>query len=230
MQLSVRWGSLWAAAAMLIAASGCAVLVNKPDGTVTTSTLASEKKALALLLIARQGCSAVSVNLAVPDGDGYRFDRVVVPPITGQSNVSEIELDPGDYHVVHHLRTASQGLPRTTMKNLGSTGGIGVYRQSYASFRVAAGEIVNLGELLVLPTVVPGFVDVKVQDWPAREVDLFRKERPTLYAQMKTRLLTVKPPAPTAEQLLTICDKMRTLHADGKLQKLPPPCTAGWVP
>jgi hypothetical protein len=217
---------------VLIATSGCAVLVNKPDGTVTTATLARDGKALALLLIARQGCNAVSVNLAVPDGDGFQFDRVVVPPITGKSNVSEIELDPGEYHIVHHLCSArdldSKGRPRTVMKNLGSQGGIGRYRQSYASLRVVAGEIVNVGEIHILPTPLPGFVDVKVQEWPASEMDIFRKERPTLYAQMKTRLMTVtKPPTPTAEQLADMCDKMRALQADGKLQKLPPLCTTG---
>src|SRR5262245_5810072 len=88
---------------VLVAASGCGVAAYKQDGAVTTSMLAKEKKALVLLYLDRTRCNrGVSAILATPSGDGYRMARDVVPPLFGSTNVSEIELDPGEYHLVQY--------------------------------------------------------------------------------------------------------------------------------
>lgn len=187
---------------MLMAASGCGVAAYKPDGAVNTSMLAREKKALALLYLDNTRCNdGVNAILATPSGDGYRMVADVVRPLLGSTNVSEIELNPGEYHLVQYTCTnlkSELGRARRVKDTLGKFEGIYTFRESYASFRVEAGEIVNVGSLAVRVITLPNIVGVEVEDWPTWEVDLFRKERPTLYAQMKTRLMTVTkaPPAP----------------------------------
>ena len=67
-------------------------------------------------------------------------------------------------------------------------------------------------------------LDVSVSDWPLRELDLFKKKRPALYARMTTRLMQVADPGPPVAGSQE-CARMRTLQAEGKLQTLPPNCT-----
>jgi hypothetical protein len=66
-----------------------------------------------------------------------------------------------------------------------------------------------------------------VTDWPLAELERYKAKRPHIYAQMKTRLMTVTPRArpPTSQE----CARLRALRAEGKVQQLPPEC-AGPLP
>jgi hypothetical protein len=106
----------------------------------------------------------------------------------------------------------------------------GTYRTSFASFIVYAGEIVNVGYLHVNASRVgrnafgrPVETTINVTDWPLAELDRFKAKRPQIYAQMKTRLMTVAstlPGPPTSQE----CAKLKALKAEGKVQELPREC------
>jgi hypothetical protein len=65
-----------------------------------------------------------------------------------------------------------------------------------------------------------------VTDWPISELERFKQQRPGLYGQMRTRLMTVpKVAPPSMQQIRARCDELRRLQAQGKLQNLPPVCT-----
>ena len=73
-------------------------------------------------------------------------------------------------------------------------------------------------------------VGVVATDWPVSELENFKQQRPALYAQMKTRLMTVpKMVPPTVEQINARCAEMKKLQAEGKIQNLPSICTAPLV-
>lgn len=199
MRVLGRWGSLLCGAAMLVAVAGCGgVAAYKPDGAVTTSQLEQDKKALALMILADDSrCTSVAATLGRRQGDGYWY----VAGIAG-TDVTEIELDPGEYHIVFHGCTYMKYGSPTPLKNtivfenLGE-GGLGYFHKSLASFRVEAGEIVNVGRFYVVPMAY-NLANFKVEDWRPHELERFRKARPTLAAQMKTRLMTVTKPPPPA--------------------------------
>jgi len=122
---------------------------------------------------------------------------------------------------------------------LAEPAGNGLYKRSYASFNIAPGEILNVGYLQLVPmgsTQVAYtrvlHVRLAVTDWPLAELDRFKQQRPNLYAQMRTRLMTVhRVEPPTIEQVQARCAEMRRLQAEGKLQQLPAICTpAGGTP
>jgi hypothetical protein len=112
-----------------------------------------------------------------------------------------------------------------------SLGG-GVFRKSYASFSLAPGEIINVGYLQLVPMASTQVaytrvlaVRLAVTDWPLGELERFKQQRPQLYAQMKTRLMTVpRVEPPSMQQIMARCAEMRRLQAEGKLQNLPPVC------
>src|SRR3972149_1282640 len=71
-------------------------------------------------------------------------------------------------------------------------------RTSFASFALQPGEIVNVGYLHLVAWRHgrntfgrPVEMDIEVKDWPLAELDRFKAKRPHIYAQMKTRLMTV---------------------------------------
>jgi hypothetical protein len=75
-------------------------------------------------------------------------------------------------------------------------------------------------------------VRLAVTDWPVAEIDHFKQQRPNLYSQMRTRLMTVhkiEPPTvgQVQAQIQARCVEMRRLQAEGKLQNLPALCTPG---
>jgi hypothetical protein len=112
--------------------------------------------------------------------------------------------------------------------------GGGLFRKSYANFAVQSGEVINVGFLRLVPLGATQaafsrviLVGVVATDWPVSELDNFKQQRPALYAQMKTRLMTVpKVVPPTAEQIKAKCAEMKKLQAEGKIQNLPSICTA----
>ena len=62
-------------------------------------------------------------------------------------------------------------------------------------------------------------------DWPLAELERYKAKRPHIYAQMKTRLMTVTPQGqgpPTSQD----CARLKALKAEGKVQELPPECAS----
>jgi hypothetical protein len=76
--------------------------------------------------------------------------------------------------------------------------GYQTFAKSYGAFTLQAGEVVNLGflrarhvrEKVAFPAIALT-VELAVTDWPLQDLKRFEQERPTLYADMKTRLLTL---------------------------------------
>ncbi len=228
------WGSgrlLLAAVAGTALAAGC-TQTSRVDDALTTSSLAQNKKAVAIMRVgaASPACVNVAVLLGVREGEGFRRIKGLtvmnVRSIT-EPAVAEVALDPGEYHVLAY-RCQTQ----RTVSTVGDSADGQLYRSSYASFTLAPGEVVNVGYLHVgvwrhgrNAISRPVNVDIEVTDWPLAELERFKAKRPQIYAQMKTRLMTVtsrKPPATTSGE----CARLEALRAEGKVQRLPPECAA----
>ena len=214
------------AAAML---SGCAGS-SEVSGTVTTADLATRSKAVAVMRLGspNPNCKHVAVLLGVRDGSGYRRHAPVkVINVRGleKAPIGEVELDPGEYHVVAYSCVAQAG-PNVVGDKEGTN-----YRTSFAHFTLAPGEIVNLGYLHLDAARAQhsGFgkalkAEVEVTDWPIEEIERYKAERPELAAQMKTRLMLVGSAPDTPEEQSRLCDRWRNAKAEGLAQSVPPEC------
>jgi hypothetical protein len=231
----MAWGSarlgLLAAIGWLLVAAGC-TQTSHVDADVTTTALAQTKKAVAVMRIgaASPECINVAVLLGVREGDGYRRHQALtvanVRSITDPA-VAEVELDPGEYHVLAYKCAKAK-----TTVTLGDGAGGQLYRTSYASFAVQAGEVVNVGYLHVGASRVgrssfgrPVDVEIDVTDWPLAELDRFKTKRPQIFAQMTTRLMQVTS-RDAAEPGKQDCERLKALKAEGKVQQLPATCQA----
>jgi hypothetical protein len=177
---------------------------------------------------ASPACVNVAVLLGVREGEGYRRHQGItvmnVRSLT-EPAVAEVELDPGEYHVLAYRCQTQRGI-----KTVDDAAEPGTYRTSFASFRLEPGEVVNVGYLHVgawrqgrnafgRPTVM----EVEVTDWPLAELERYKATRPHIFAQMKTRLMTVMPQGrgPPGDR---DCARLAALKAEGKVQELPPEC------
>jgi hypothetical protein len=213
--------------------AGCAGTSRVGDDLTYTS-LSQSKKAVALIKLGAADplCTSLAAGIGVREGESFRhlqFARIVRK--AGETAVAELELGPGEYHVVSYSCTRRGGSVL-----LAEPAGGGLFRKSYASFSLAPGEILNVGYLQLLPmgTSQVGYntrvlhVRLAVTDWPLAELGQFKQQRPHLYAQMKTRLMKVhRVQPPTMQQVLAACAEMRRLQAQGKIQTLPAICTHG---
>jgi hypothetical protein len=222
--------------ALAALAAGCAVGTSRVGDELTAAALSQTKKAVALIKLGAADplCTTLVAGIGVREGGNFRhvqFARIVRK--ASETAVAELELGAGEYHVVSYS-CARQGRAVLLAEPLGS----GLYKTSYASFNVAPGETLNVGYLQLVPVGASQFdarvlhVRLAVTDWPLAELDRFKQQRPNLYAQMKTRLMTVhKVQPPTAAQVQAACAEMRKLQADGKIQQLPALCApAGRAP
>ena len=215
-------------AAGACALAGCAAQTTRVGDETTATSLASTRKSVAIMRVgaASPECNHVQVLLAVRDGEGFRRHKPItvmnVRSVT-EAPVGEIELDPDEYHVVAYACIKDKGA-----KVIGDSGAtIQSYRTSYASFRLAPGEIVNVGYLHFHARRVganalgrPIETDIKVTDWPLAELDRFKARRGAIYAQMTTRLMTVGESVAAAPD----CPRLKALKAEGKIQNLPAAC------
>ena len=200
------------------------------SGDLTTESLGQTKKAVAVMRVgaASPNCINVAVLLGVRDGEVFRrHQAVTVANVRSATEpaVAEIELDPGEYHVLAYSCASARKVTVLADKADAQT-----YRSSYAFFTLQPGEVVNVGYLHVGASRVgrsafgrPLRVDIDVTDWPLAELDRFKARRPAIYAQMTTRLMTVTPRGPVATGK-DDCDRLRALQAEGKVQELPPEC------
>ena len=222
-------GLMALAGAMLVA--GC-TQTTQVDESVTTASLNQTRKAVAVMRVgaASPYCINVAVLLGVRDGEGFRRHQGItvmnVRSLT-EPAVAEVELDPGEYHVLAYRCQTSKGV-KTVHDGADMPG---VYRTSLASFVLHSGEIVNVGYLHVEAWRDgrntfgrPTRVEIEVTDWPLNELDRFKARRPHIYAQMKTRLMAVTPAGqapPTGQD----CARLKALKAEGKVQGLPRECS-----
>ena len=219
---------LFVGAAMVLAV-GC-TQTSRVDDSVSTGSLTETKKAVAVMRVgaASPDCINVAVLLGVREGGGFRRHRgltVMNVRSLAEPAVAEVELDPGEYHVLaYRCQTAK------SIKTVDDNAGGQLYRTSFASFTLQPGEIVNVGYLRLVAWRHgrnlfgrPVEMDIEVSDWPLAELDRFKAKRPHIYAQMKTRLMTVasaEQGPPTSRD----CD--RALKTEGKVQQLPPECAS----
>ena len=219
-----------------VAALACGLLAgctqtSRVEDNLSTASLAQTRKAVAVMRVgaASPQCVNVAVLLGVREGEGFRHHRgITVANVRSLTEpaVAEVELDPGEYHVVAYRCQSAGGIKGVH----DGDGGGQLYRTSYASFVLQAGEIVNVGYLHFgawregLSTFGrPIEVEVEVTDWPLKELDRFKARRPHIYAQMTTRLMTVTPRGPR-EPGGEDCAKLRELQGQGKVQRLPAAC------
>jgi hypothetical protein len=231
--------SAWIRCAVL----ACAALVAACGGTsrvgdeLTATSLGQSKKAVALIKLGAADplCTVLAAGIGVREGNGFRLIQTARIVRNGsEAAVAELELGSGEYHVVSYSCTRPGNVTR-----LSEPAGGNLYKKSYASFTLAPGEILNVGYLQLVPvaaTPISAYsrvlqVHLAVTDWPLAEIERFKQQRPGLYGQMRTRLMTVpKVEPPTIREIQAKCAEMRRLQADGKLQNLPTLCMPGGAP
>jgi hypothetical protein len=224
-----------AAVGLLLSLSGCSItLTSRVDDDLTGKALGKDGKGVALLSAGVQGepCRQIYVALGVREKDGFRHYRGLMIQ-RAKAPVAEVKLDPGEYHVIA-FACANRGHTAKLGEGVNDGGFYPLYKKTFARFTVQPGEIVNIGflQLKYLGETPSAFTktihaDVTVIEWPRADLDVFREQRPGLAAQMKTRLMVASPPEPvTREQIGARCAEIRKLHAEGKIQNLPPGCRA----
>jgi hypothetical protein len=234
----VRLMRVAALVAAALTVAGCAQTTRVDDDLSSTASLSRQKKGVALVKLGAADplCTTVTAGIGVREKDSFRrIQNVRIVLTKTEAQVAEVALDPGEYHVVSYVCQRARGVlalaePINAFE--------GVYRRSYANFRVEPGEIVNVGYLQLVPlrTTYTTFtrtvpVGLAGTDWPLAELERFKQQRPKLYEQMRTRLMVVpKVEPPTAEQVQAKCAEMKKLQAEGKLQNLPQICTAPATP
>jgi hypothetical protein len=215
--------------------AGCAATGTSrvSDELMSTSALAQDKKAVALIKLgaADPACTALVAGIGVRDADAFKLVHTArIVQKSGEATVAEVALEPGEYHVVSYLCTRPNGAHLALSEPMGG----GRFKKSYANFALQSGEVINVGFLRLVPlgatqaafsrVVVVGVI---ATDWPVSELETFKQQRPALYGQMKTRLMTVPQVVPpTVEQINAKCAEMKKLQAEGKIQNLPSICTA----
>jgi hypothetical protein len=218
-----------AVVAIAALAAGCAGTSRVGD-ELSANSLGEAKKAVALIKLgaAVPHCAVLLAGIGVREGQDYRLIQTARIVRNDPSSVAEVELGSGEYHLVSYSCVRQGG----GALNLAQPAGNGVFKRSYASFRIAPGEIVNVGFLRLVPLgasrVTYGHIlhiRLAVTDWPLAELERFKQQRPKLYAQMKTRLMSVaRVEPPTMAQVRATCAEMRRLQSQGKLQNLPAIC------
>ena len=227
-------GALFRVAVMAFAAlaAGCAGTSRVGD-ELTATSLSQSRKAVALIKLgaADSTCTVLQAGIGVREGEHYRIIQTArIQRSANETAVAELELGTGEYHVV----SFTCNRPRGGISQLAESLGGGVFKKSYASFSLAPGEIINVGYLQLVPMASTQVsyntrvvaVRVAATDWPLAELERFKQQRPGLYGQMKTRLMTVpRVDPPTMQQVQARCAELRRLQAEGKLQNLPPVCS-----
>src|ERR1700681_2010095 len=126
---------LFAAAIAGILLAGCAQ-TSRVDDNLSTASLSQSKKSVAVMRVgaASPSCITVAVLRGVREGDGYRRHQGItvanVRSVT-EPAVAEVELDPGEYHVLAYRCQSAQGIKQVD-DNAGPGGQL--YRTSYATF------------------------------------------------------------------------------------------------
>ena len=231
----MRWLACAAGIVLTTILAGCAGAHKPPvletsqiNPAVSPDALASRQKAVAIMQIGAVStqCSVANAIIGVRDGTGYkpvRTLRIVNGQAAALPRVAEAELDPGEYHIIGYI--CATGLGGGTVLAVADQG---KFYRSYATFTLAAGEIINIGYLRLNPLpFMTNVYAVNVTDWPLEELERFKIQRPAIFSQMTTRLATVIKRDPTLDaQMKVVCERAKGMVAEGKMSALPPACLA----
>jgi len=219
---SFRWVQL----AALILIPACGPIQPPIQDSLTTIALAQQRKAVAILKLGSSdhSCLEIEVKLGVQQGASF---KIVKSAITGSgqghygAHIVEVALDPGEIHVVEVRCSRTKSILK-----LGEPGPNGTGMRSLAWFRIEPGEILNVGYLEVLDSRNAKLARLSVGELPLAALDAYKQAKPGLFAQMKTRLMTVSGPGPVNKaQRLEMCRQMQQHLATGKIEKLPASCS-----
>jgi hypothetical protein len=190
---------------------GCAIVVSACapglDDTKSLSALKSANEGVVFLQLAYEGlpCRGGNIALATETAPG-RFQlhkTLTMGGITGAAsrNSRQVSLPAGTYHVGYITCQAVQenlSFASGYMMGVGEQDGdffIGNPKQSLAQFTVAAGEVVNLGQINLAPTdYLANATRISVTDINSDAMARLRGEVPTLSSTMVTRLMTSTAP------------------------------------
>ncbi len=215
------------AAVLLLA--GCSN-VRVSEQLADAPTLRYNKQAIGFFRLGRPdpSCLELGVQLGMRDGALFQPGQQRRLNQTAVTQVIEMILPPGEYHIV----SVTCFRARSTLV-LSDPHGNGLMRRSFASFTLAAGEIVNLGELRLIDKkrthgVWNSFheIAVEVSDWSLAELERFKSQRPKHFAEMRTRLMIVPQSTLAPEQIPKLCEDAWRMQAEGKLQNVPQQCVA----
>jgi hypothetical protein len=217
------------ASVLALCLSACAQ-TSRVSSDVAPSALKSANKAVAVVRVGAASPTCINVGLlfGTREGEGYRRGKAVdvinVNSIL-EPAVAEIELDPGEHHIIGYACGKAKSVAVITAKTDHQ-----IYATSYASFKLAAGEIVNIGYLQFNVShtgrnALGRALDIRVGvvDWPLAELERYKQKRPEIFAKMTTRLMTISDrgqPAPTGDE----CAQLKSLRDAGKVQTLPASC------
>lgn len=224
--LAIATAALTVAHALTACAGG-----GKVDEQLANPTqLRDNRQAIALFRLANPDstCLQLGVSIGQREGALYRPQQTLKLTQIQVTNVLEVLLAPGDYHVLGFACYRA----RSKLEMVEPEGN-GLLRRSYASFSVSAGEVVNLGQINLVRGarsngVFNSFteVEVKITDWPLAELERFKSQRPKMFAEMRARLMVAAPKQNTPEAIAQKCTELQRLKAAGKIQGLPAECAA----
>jgi hypothetical protein len=223
----LKWLSCAAAAALL---SACTPTVSDD---ILTSNLSDKQQAVAIITASLEGasCSHIGIQLARKTADGFEpttnvqvetgllsLSRLVV------GDIPQVALPAGQHHIVSYACREANRITTVGQKHGKTFGFGGSYVKSFAHFDLAPGEIVNIGHLRITPVGIYGAVTFGAQDQPEAVMTKLKESKPKLFAQMKTRLMTV-PAAQTPEELRkAMCDLLASLNKPGSTTPPPASC------
>jgi hypothetical protein len=224
-------------AGLLIGGCGITSTVSD-DVSLTSLTAASQAVAIITVSIDGETCPLATIQLAKRSAAGYEATTSFSINTSKFSlsgliagSIPQVPLAAGEHHIVSYLCSAQSGnttYTTTIGQKQGAFFGIGgTYKKSLANFTLAAGEVVDIGYLRIIPVGVAQIVTFHIQDQPPSVMEQLQKTKPKLFAQMKTRLMNVVSPAMTDDQRKVYCEMMaRMASTQAKPTALPTVCLA----
>ena len=190
---------IWLCAAVIgaIGVSGCAPSF---DDAINPIALKGANEGVVFLKITYAGkpCRLGNVALATEPSPG-RYVLHSSPTLGGINsagfNSRQLPLPSGTYHI-GYVQCALDDATRTVV--LGETDGaiqIGNPQQSFAHFTIAAGEVVNLGQLNLVPTdYLENSATISITDIDANAMERLKSGVPKLSSMMVSRLMSATDP------------------------------------
>jgi hypothetical protein len=212
------------AVATALCLGGCGTTGAPTIGDEALATIGTSQQAIAVMTLEIQSgglCQNTTLQLAKKTATGFvpSSHIGIHTPYAAlkveYNEISQVVLPPGEHHIVSYTCWTGDNKSSSTTtvgKKQGTDffGNGGAYVKSLARFELAAGEVVNIGRLKLNLTPTKGIfgiamagpvgVQIQVADQPEAVLAQLNKTKPKLFAQMKTRLMTVSdsPPPPTA--------------------------------
>lgn len=166
----------------------------------TKAQLATSNRGIAVLMmgIENKPCLSSTIIIGETIDGGYRAKHTVAGPsgAKGQVEPVQLTLDAGTYHIVGWHCETSRYRRKIGHRKKALISFAPLYLKSYASFTIAAEEIVNLGYLRMEEIGKRGALRFTVIDLPASARAWLAGNRPQIYWQMITRAMQLAAAAP----------------------------------